>query len=883
MGWFETYGKVRTLVASDLRAIAGVALVAAACLLVFTAPAYAQLCKGAGGNLNCDMTYYNTKVTCRPPHEGGNETVGTQPPCPKDPMPMKDTELKSFIKDYSPYLYAYARDKDNPDEPYTGLRYRGTKGDTPDTFLFIGGSKGDDQGQQGQPGNKGKQTQRFAQCVNQVQLDGGDTPEEQAKIVRLQLDNCANQYVMWGALGQGSEENDSNPTLLSGENPDAPEERISLSTHCQPLRSETDPEQEYSASHYIQLAWEKVLKNPSQHDSKRPTEPYIQGLSLEDPIDYPSDAPNITLRDIAQVDYEKINAADHPYTPRWDWEDNERDKYSPTTSVYSSDTTNSVFCAGEHEGDEKKMTKVDILAFRRDKFNTGITNRINYNTVCYNDKSPTLATAFCVEIVGYNIIPIPCWQCFGLSGQTDSENTFPPCQTGWSSNSGNDKYIVSPYIPWVGNLGQKQATCILGRNRDPEQTIDNLCKQLRKPYTPINRLKMRYHNPEEDPDNDVLYEGVPEGLTHKEYFKDHMPYPRLWDAGQSIQKTATTDATFQDPLDNYGQWTAIVGVGREGAPKGQQQGGGSSSSSSGGGEDEHKDERCLFGGWGGNVSFAGVSINVPNGITSWTELKLYQARMARDQNLVCIPRHEKAYKPGSSEALALLGSGANWTSTYISEREGENWGTPKSIEEASKGGGPQQGNKGRVSNKMTDLRQEGWSNAWRGYITAKEEAVRFPRFGGGSPSMQTGLDNAECGDIVIMEKGAVEGGKPGLAKVGRVVALNLPNKTGCDSKVPSSCAERNNCYVDVVEADNGKWPDTCGITDMFNGVKTRRLWKPNMLPEPVRRELEEDLDWIISCEDTKLSDCEMRAWNSVKLYRISEDERQGNDGQEKGN
>ena len=63
---------------------------------------------------------------------------------------------------------------------------------------------------------------------------------------------------------------------------------------------------------------------------------------------------------------------------------------------------------------------------------------------------------------------------------------------------------------------------------------------------------------------------------------------------------------------------------------------------------------------------------------------------------------------------------------------------------------------------------------------------------------------------------------------------------------------------------------------MAGDVKTRRLYKPGHFPKDKRERLEErETDWTVSCEDTKLSFCEMKPWDKLKLYRPVEDIRKG--------
>lgn len=925
---------------------------AAAFLWLMSPAAHAQNCKPADSvgeyktgkrtdtdssnetqTLTCDMTYYNTKVRCCVPSEDGKNDkcdlpYGTNPPCPKDPMPMKDTALKSPIKDLSPYLYAYARDPDDKTKPYTGFIYRGTQGDTTTTFDMVGGGGN----------NPNDQQKRLASCGDQLKFPGtASSTEDQAKMVRMQLDSCTNRYILQTAAGPYQKE-DAN--LLSGENADDPSKLISLTTHCQPLEVKPPPvgstnQPEYDAGWYLNEAWTKLLQTPSHRGTypngglaaKDP--PHLpDGVTLNSQLSPPNKLSSVTLSQIAAVKFEEINDPSHPYSPRWDFENNERDKYSPRTAAYGTDIKNSTYCAGVREDEDNKnnndnstgcltpdqdgktrsIVKVDILGYRNKPFDTGIMHRIVYNNTCFADQvefegplPAIIAGSFCFDIISVWPLPgigrhVPCWECFGLTKgeKVDYDSTYPPCATGYATNNGKD-LKVKGHLPGALNGFSSIASCEVANGHKKDEEIPKLCRDLRAPYTPLNKLKMRYHNPKGDKDNDVLPEGTPEGTRFCEYFSDHMPYPRLWDVGTSIQKTQPSDMTDQKPTDYLGQWTAIVGVGREAEPTGSSSSGGngsssgssgSSGSSSGGGDDEkHKDERCLLGGWGESTDVGGAHVSVPDALSSWTELKLYQTRTDREEHLSCIGRYEKVFKPGSTEGLALLGTGAEFTSAVIADCPKDSaqpctWKTVKDLQNengGSSGGGSSSSSGGNNDNKtMTNYKFEGVANGWRGYLSAKQSDQQFPKLGGGG-STQSGLDNAECGDIVMLPKGADgDDAHPGLPKVGIISGVNLPNKASCKSTQASNCASQKNCYVDVIEYDNGKFPDICGTTDHWKERKTVRFYKAGMLPADAKNEAQR-IGWTTKCDDTKLSPCEMDKWDDLKLYRIKDDKRNGSD------
>lgn len=915
-------------------------ITAAACLLLFS-NAHAQVCRDsdsdAGGEdrfyIDCDMTYKNTELMCRmPPYP-----VTVQPSCPADPMPMRTTERKSFIKDFSPYLFAYARDKDDTNRPYSGPYYRGTGGDASQSFQLFG--------------KAAKGVNQISACVPQLKFPKKldlDDPEDQAKRVRLELDNCTNQYILNSALYPYQKENAVMPSM---ENEADASARISLATHCQPLRAAPETQNEYLASDYLKAAWIKMMQKPNYRKTPgAPLEPHLpSGIKINNPIAPPNPFPEVRLSSIGAVPYEEINDPTHPFSPRWDFKWNERDHYSPMTAFYQKAPANSdsgglgsitgsafdknaVFCAGVHiedknESNEQKkedqLVKVDVLEFRRATFEEGLKkHRIGFNTACKAEENMSettmswwlaISTSYCWENIEIPMFDnafqgvakrIPCWKCFGLEGKVDGEESHPPCATG---HSGQDLDIVNPYLPgtlngvgnWIlklitqpqklfSNIKKfKKAVCNVDpppkRKRRDEHNIDTLCRNLRAPYTSLNKLKMRYHNPE-DEQNIVLTDGVPEGYSFKEYFKNHMPYPRLWDTGRSIQRTQTAE---QDPRDVLGQYTTIVGIGHEGSPPSQEEeGGGTGSTGGGSGEDSQQakfdklkkqDQRCLYGGWGGNQSFGGVSVSKPDPVSSWTETKLYQVRTLRDMQLSCLGRYEKAFKPGSSENMVLNATGAEYQRGIISIPKGDNtydYQTLTDYRTAQEEGGGTEDEEAKKK-RMLQMKSEAYLLAWRGYLSTPKTDQQFPNFPEGSPTLVTNLDNAELGDIVLLPKGtqkAAQNGtqKLGLPRVGLVVATNVPKE--------SDCKKRNNCFVQVLEADNGKWPDVCGTTDTWGEMKTRTFYKEGMLPKNAKKEYDR-IKSTSDCEDPHLSDCELKAWDTIKLYRVRNDERKGNDGQ----
>ena len=932
-------------------------------ILAIASPVYAQVCREPGGggsgivNVDCDMRYRDTVVACDKKNAG--DTLGTRPTCPKKPMPMIETPKRSYIADYSPYLYAYPRDEKDPSKPYAGPYGIGTSGDTTKTFQMMGKSP---------PGMK-----IISSCTNQLDIDTSSMSlADQAKAARMQIDNCTNQYILNTAIYPYQKEN---VKLLSMDDPTKPGQMANLAGECQPLRTFTETKNEYAASTYIEAAWKKLLQEPGYRKNTNNILPLLpvclsfdpfglpckhepqlpDGTTISNPIAPPSPFPEVLLSSISAIQYEEIVDPSHPFSPRWDFVLNDRQYSSPVTAAYTtnslaiyalhylymSDTKNTIFCAGVKKADKEPDAKkkkdlevpVDVLEFRRKPFEEALLRRTTYNAMCYNAPalwpSGTQALfivapfSYCYQITGFSFWypwiyakDQACWKCFGLNGKVDDEQSHPPCTTNYL---GKDLKMVGSWFPGGFNLFRRDAQCNYPlQKKDDKYKMDLVCKDLRKPYTQINKLKMRYHNPDDkdDPngDNVVLKDpgaitasgkkdGALEGMTFKEYFGNHMPYPKLWDTGTSLRRSSSANSSDQPETDVTGQYTAIVGIGRESAAKVAVNGmaAGDDGKTP---EERYTDQRCKAGGWGGmagdlarstgapwfsDLSGIGMSkVWLPDPVTSWTEMKLYQTRTLRNVGMSCLGRYEKVFKPGSAENMILLAAGAEWSKLTVTKCEKDTGGRTKNckdmtLKEYADAGKP---NSDNATVYIKQLQKEAWPNAWRGYMaggplggTNLFDPNKFPNFGGNSGlGTDLGLDHAQLGDIIMLPFGAKNvppvpfSNSAGLAKLAFVIETRLENNSDCDAK--------HDCYVKVLEPDNGKWPDSCGTTDTWGEMKTRYYYKPGHLPEPAIKEFDR-IKSTKDCEDSRLGFCEQSSWSSLPIYRIRLDSRKGCQKKEK--
>ncbi len=929
--------------------------------------------------MNCDMRYRNTEVSCDPVNIVTSNEVrmtGTRPSCPRKPMPMIDTPKESYISDYTKYLFIYPRDSQDSVIPYSGPYAVGTPGDASRTFQLFG--------------NTSRGAKRLSSCTTQLRPPVPLADDaEWAKFIRLQVDNCANQYILNTAVGPFQKEAvetkriyamDANPFEPDAEgNPPDLSRKIDLESECQPLRMIRDTTNEYNVVEYLRWAWIKTLQDPEARKTTnldtlitpRRSQAVAAGAAIsyltEDigfrhPYDHEphlprhyeggfpvghilmdnTDAENIELperlregehmspSEISTVQYEEILDPTHPFSPRWDFLYADRD-YSiwhtnsgglsaarsiavltaggPSAAIIAAFQVagsqymtqrgfeNSTYCAGvkraENENDVTRRknleVRVDVLSFRRAAYERALTRRATYNLICRywtaNFPSGTdaawyvIPASFCYQITGYSFWPpfvyardFDCWDCFGLSGNVDDESQHPPCTHNYL---GRD--LRMRRLPGGLNGFSINARC--------GTDMASICRDLRKPFTPINKLKMRYHHPADPDDSDgnnvVLKDGELEGLSFNDYFGNRMPYPRIWDLGQSLQRGATADSNDQPPLDTTGQYTSIVGVGREASAIVAS----NSTPADADGRrpaDIYTDQRCKTMGWMGapptpfsEVSFGGMIIDVPDPLTSWTELKLYQARTSRNVGLSCIGRYEKVFKPGSAENLILSATGAEWQRTIITRCNRSSVGT---VDKASCVFMTLQEyeDQGRPADTDTivyfkQAKNELWPNAWRGYMSATDPENRFPNFGSVPAETLTGLDEAQVGDIILLPEGprGPDAYKPGLAKLALVAEVrNQTNSTDC-------MAERN-CFVKVLEPDGGKWPDVCGSTDTWGEMKVRYYFMPGHLPQQAADEYTR-IASASHCGENKITHCVQTAWDNLEIYRIREDERAGCD------
>ncbi|MFN7185230.1 MAG: hypothetical protein ACK5VE_02510, partial [Alphaproteobacteria bacterium] len=347
------------------------------------------------------------------------------------PLRHITTPMASLIKDYSPFLFYNLNLENSDPQQQNALRnlYRGTSGSSRDVYAMAGGG-----GAEGDTGLK------LASCVNQIETPSIPTsPEEWAMLVRLKLDNCTNQFILQSALDPAYKENSKKYSM---ENTSNPTERIGLKTHCQPLtmRSAADQKMnEYHVTNYIQGAWKKLLEDPAfRINPNAANEPHLpDGVTIKNPIAPPSSMSDVRTSMLMASPYEEIIDPSHPFSPRWDYEDNERDMFAKQGAT--------VFCAGDKD---KEVIKVDILSFRDERINftKNVQDRVDFNKNC-KANSGLQKNPCCLVIPMppkppqiWPCIPQPCSVCFRAIGDQQ------PCATSYTEMP-DRKYVVPPFLP----------------------------------------------------------------------------------------------------------------------------------------------------------------------------------------------------------------------------------------------------------------------------------------------------------------------------------------------------------------------------------------------------------------------------------------------------
>lgn len=622
----------------------------------------------------------------------------------RTPMPHKRTANVSPQTDFSPWYLtnmqmpkvANAAARVAPElndmvgkyAPYVGAAYRGEN----DVLLFR------------QRMNQAGEGTSVVTCERNIKPKGGDPDPYDPAWARLELDNCANQYIL----------NHARFPLVVHE--EAGSYRYVNETACQTMRLiplTSEEKSDYDPARFLAESWKRLMIDAEHKVPDRPgpspTEPHYASvgtfgnkgkfdleITKAMPIPQCTEAdPNqavekcfgkIKINELIEKVPERIYDPSHPFSPRWDFEMSERQKYSAKAALYDPLGAGGLFavrCAGSAvPWRAPGSIPVDIMNFRLEKKFNGS----NFHYWTHRRIKGNIAAMTVLYIYdGSNLETW--WDYFNCSADE------PCCSTAYDV----DDTLPEPF-----------RTMLCG-----QPTYEDMCEYMSKPVAPLNVLKMR-----DSTDTTIFPEGVPDGYKFSTYFGNHRPYMRCWDTGSECG----SDSIKPDLTSTEGMKYAIMGAGRE-------------------------EQSCTIGGDGDRDNRSIFATTEPydeaNPIADWTELKLYQANALRTLGLKCLPRHEETLKIGQGEHFALYKGGIE---------------VPQQVElpDASAPGG-----------KVTRTSPYVWPWGWRGYVSDPTPEWRFPNFGsGGTATMQSaGLDTAMPGDILVYDQDVAKNRNPYIALV----------------------------------------------------------------------------------------------------------------------
>lgn len=274
----------------------------------------------------------------------------------------------------------------------------------------------------------------------------------------------------------------------------------------------------------------------------------------------------------------------------------------------------------------------------------------------------------------------------------------------------------------------------------------------------------------------------------------HMPYMRWWDTGTSAGNPSH-GGSF---INTLGSYDVIIGVGREER---------SYEDAQDSDVKKHLDETLQ----------PLTQKNQIGRIESWEGIKGHQMWTTRKNNLVCIGRTEKLFKPYGAENFVLARAGTKYDTKTQNLASG-------------------------IKPKDTDNSGQTypWPLGWRGFVNEGQ-------FSGNVPN---GLDNAEVGDIIVFNMS-------GMNQIAYVSELSLGG-------------------VRIESWDQGKFPTAAGVSIASGNIIIRTIYK-----DSVPKDYKDSLSLTKaatnngqpSCEDQNYTACVLPdgVWNSVQIYRPRSD------------
>ncbi|MFO0389761.1 MAG: hypothetical protein ACK502_08620 [Alphaproteobacteria bacterium] len=523
---------------------------------------------------------------------------------------------------------------------------------------------------------------------------------------------------------------------------------------------------------------------------------------------------------------EKVTEPGHPFSPRQDITDA---KYT-TDREYSAETSKEIeICDGVKKFGYTDWSRlnpneqiarptvqcaivpVDILSFRQEQFDICIMQRINHNfndwvengypkqigrDTWENGWKPPCKTRYweedsyaecpvkfsiqqCCRIIVKDVVPanmLKLRSCEGLLQKRREDYALQAYLEGLGVNTPESPVTHITNDSFGGFIGQdkyfkaKLATYALNIHECDNTEPD----EYRFDYMFDDK---RFEEPEDEADPPI-----PDYPQSTNYLGIHMPYMRWWDTGVSAGNPRR-GGSFVNTL---GSFDTLIGVGREERDKFDAKKASDDSLAHGADNsrvDRLKDEQpSQMGRIGG-----------------WPELKSHQMLSIRKNNLFCVGRYEKLFKPGSAENFVLAKGGAGYTS-----RKGVQWP---------------------------------WSLGWRGYVTDTDNKD-FPRAFSNPPgeAVKSGLDNALPGDIITFTVN-------GLKQIAYVADIGGYAVEGNDTPLPNNTRgvfdfdiaryRRDSAggeilhptRVYVIMWDQGKFPSSTGISINWGMGPERTIYK----------------------------------------------------------
>ncbi|MDX1974349.1 MAG: hypothetical protein SFT92_01595 [Rickettsiales bacterium] len=417
-----------------------------------------------------------------------------------------------------------------------------------------------------------------------------------------------------------------------------------------------------------------------------------------------------------------------------------------------------------------------------------------------------------------------------------------------------------PEDPWKAEFDP------LARFTDSDQTAypyDPLIKEYAPTLEAFKNILMPYLL------NGTNTDGNFESNPPRKYLGVHKPYMFWWDTGSSVGENQGGDF-----VNTTGSFDVVIGVGRE------ENLGSTSLFPYGYGGMTYNGQIAGLEWWGGynasSVNFANERVQswpmTPRykatryservyqnhaaeigRVGGWSELKAHQMWTTRRNNLVCIGRYEKLFKPGSADNFVLAKAGAGYTS-----KDNVQWPWPLGWRGYVSAPWPHAQFPYLRNFPMLHIDEKPATDANNAIVAANYNPMDGQRILG--PTGERGLDNVLPGDIVYNLPSI-----NGIAYVTDIGGYAYYDDNGKEQMLPanekalfsykkgkfywkatydksSGCTNFSNAIplhptqIYVVQWDNGKFPTITGSTVNWGMGAERTIYK-NEVPRTYRDDI----------------------------------------------